>query len=44
MGTELKNCTQLRIAVLQHIFTQVKSNHSKNYSSMTKKVFSKKAT
>lgn len=41
LGREPKDCTQVRAALMQHIFTQVKvkSGHSKNDSNVTKKMY-----
>lgn len=43
-GREPKNCTQVRVAPLQHIFAQVKvkNSHIRNDSSKRKKAFGKK--
>lgn len=39
-----KNVSKVSIALIQNTFTQVKSNHPKNYFSKSEKVFGKKST
>lgn len=42
MGRVAKTCTKVKVALLQHISTQVKSGNPKSYLRV-KKVFGKKA-